>query len=77
MAKCEYCRKPSKAIVPAPYFCSKKCKDNLDAAVATNRVKTPVMEAMRSMANGDIEREKLYLQSLIGCLQFDLKDREK
>lgn len=74
MAKCKYC--DDGEVAREGLFCSYVCRDNYDCAVAVNRIKTPIMEAMHTMGRGDVKREILFLEDLMRCLKYDLEDRK-
>jgi len=79
--KCKYCGKShyinlKKDIGYSNDFCSKYCEDVYDSATAIDIIKGDIMAAMRKMSRGEIEREILFLDGLINCLELDLRDRK-
>lgn len=72
--KCAYC---NKEIQENEKFCSKGCKDNYETATTVNQIKGIVMDKMREVAKGDVEREVLYLKGLRTCLEFDIKEKKR
>ena len=78
MKKCLYCNKKlelKKKNKGQENLCSEKCKDNYVCAVGVSKVKGIIMDMMREVSGKKKRREKIFLEGLITCLKFDLKER--